>query len=343
MLTILRLSITSLLFYTQLLLGFLILTMPNAMLAEQSTFFEDDAEDEQDQISGNDVIEHWRIVAKEYPEMGKEEKKTFLIESEFTEEEVNDFIALSKLDWKSGGQYKLPKSNSTLSLSDNYILVTGEDAVSIYSTEGDPDSLEALVIDVNDFETPILFHYFDVGYLPTHDWNEFDSKKFIGEVIKGAKEGNKERLKKGKAEFQILAWHQEPILDKQTNTIYCAAECFYEDKKVVSSFIVRPGREGFELIAWASTNTPSIAFDSYLEPILRGHSFDPGYRYEDYKQGDKVVAYSLAALTASTVIGKVAKVGSYKFLKRLALYVVTFPIVFYVFRRIFRRFIKDKK
>lgn len=60
-----------------------------------------------------------------------------------------------------------------------------------------------------------------------------------------------------------------------------------------------------------------VASGGKLELLLDSHRYEEGFRYSEYKSGDKVAKYGIAALAAASVGGKVIKAtGLLVFMKK---------------------------
>lgn len=297
------------------------------------------SETDTEQMWGDNAIENIRNMIAAVSTMTSEEKSIFLAEANLTEDAFNDLVAMAELNWKGEGRHRLPKSNSTLTLPRGYALVIGKQANALHAMDGEPkiDHLEALVCDTDDFYNSIMFQYFNIGYVSTDGWNELDSKALLQGISKNTERDNIERRKNGSSELHIIGWIQEPTLDKDTNTVYWAIEIdSAEEENIVNSVAMRLGRKGFEKITWISPKSSYIPFGGHLEVMLSAHSFDPGYRYNDYTKGDKRAEYGIEALVAATVGGEIVKAGSFgKILGGLIF--AGLAVLIYKFRNFFRK------
>lgn len=207
------------------------------------------------------------------------------------------------LDWKEPGIYKLPESNSTLSLPKGYHLLIGDDANrarNIFSENQRTTDLEALVYDdsCNHF---IMFKNIDDGYVSMDDWKDVDAKELLEGIQESTKEANIERRKKGLDDVNVIGWVQEPTLDKQTNTVYWSteAECG-TDEHSINAVALKLGRKGFERFTWVTTKKLYESSTSHLNAMLSSFCFDPGFQYSDYTITDKIADYGIASLVAAT-------------------------------------------
>lgn len=252
----------------------------------------------------NNPIENFREFTRIYTELAEDEKKDFLSEAGITEESFKSFKAFTELDWKFDGSHPLQNSHSSISIPDGYALVLGSDADAIYKNIGEPavESLEAYVCNLSNLDNAVLFQNFQIGYVSTDDWKDIDPKALLSAIIENTEEGNKERLKNGNSEMHTLGWIQEPTLDKHSNTVYWAIELDRgENENIINAVALRLGREGYEEITWVTPISAYVPLGGELEVMLRAHRFDAGYRYDDYKAGDRIAEYGIAALVAASM------------------------------------------
>lgn len=325
------------------LIGFLVISPFHLVSAKQDCSPIEVVEDEEETLLGQNTLECIRTLAVLYDELTPEGKEELLIDLDLTETIFNQLREISALNWKTEGRYRLPKSNSTLSIPCNYALLTGAEARSINTIVGEPydEHTEAYVCDLNDvFETAIIFQNLKTGYVSIDDWKEIDAKNLLKSITQNTEEGNKERRKMGVRELHVIGWIQEPTLDYHTKTVYWAIEADAGDEEnLVNSVAIRLGREGYEKVTWVTSRSSYVPFGGHLDTLLRAHSFDPGYRYKDYQEGDKLAGYGIATLVAATVGGKVVKAGGLiAILKKVGGFLVAGAAAFfYKLKNLFRR------
>lgn len=271
-----------------------------------------DYNDNQNEPYISDTIENSRVLFLIYNGLTTQEKREFLAELECTEEEFQLLTSCANLNWKGEGKYHLPLSNSTLSIPRGYILVTGKDADEFNALQGEPpiEGLDAYVCASENFGNSVIFENINTGYVSIDDWKEVDAKELLKSISDNTEIANKERKERGLTELHVLGWIQEPTLDHSTNTVYWALEADSgEADKLVNSVALRLGREGYERITWITSRSSYIPFGGPLDTLLQAYSFEPGYRYNDYKLGDKIAEFGIASLVAASVGGKLVKAG----------------------------------
>ena len=328
----------------RILITYFLMFMPFYLVSAEVTTVSANIECEtnQEELLGNNAIENLRALTTVYAGLTADEKEDFLSELGLTEEVFKSLGAWSRLDWKTKGKHPLPLSNSTISIPSGYALVTGKDAVAVYTIEGETanECLEAFVCESDNFDNSVVFQNIKTGYISIDDWKEINPKELLEGIIQNTEEDNKERRKRGSAELHVIGWIQEPTLDQHTNTVYWAIEADSgDDENLVNSVAIRLGREGYEKITWITSRSSYVPFGGHLDTMLRAHSFDPGYRYNDFRTGDKLAGYGIATLVAATVGGKVMKAGGIAVLLKKfgGLLFAGIAAVFYKFKNLFRR------
>jgi uncharacterized membrane-anchored protein len=321
---------------------FLVLIPTYFVSAEDTSSTNTESETNQERLTKQNVIECVRALTSNYADLTGDEKKNFLSELELTEEAFERLRAWSRLDWKTEGKHPLPLSNSTISIPNGYALVTGRDAESVYTIEGEPASeyLEAYVCESCNVDNSVVFQSIKTGYISIDDWNEINSKELLEGIIQNTEEDNRERRKQGTAELHVVGWIQEPTLDLKSNTVYWAIEADSgEAETLVNSVAIRLGREGYEQITWITPRSAYVPFGGLLDTMLRAHSFDPGYHYTDYRMGDKLAGYGIATLVAGTVGGNLVKAGGIAMLlKKIGgLLIAGIAAAFYKLKNLFKR------
>jgi len=135
----------------------------------------------------------------------------------------------------------------------------------------------------------------------------------LKEISEGTESGNPERKQKGMGELHVVGWLQEPFLNRDTNTVYWTVEalCTRGEKKegLTNSVALRLGRYGYEKVILIATPQSYVSSGGHLATLLRAHSFDDGYRYQDHKIGDAVCEYGIAGVVAATVGAGAGKIG----------------------------------
>lgn len=258
------------------------------------------------------------------------------------EERIKAFEAL---EWLGPGVYSLTDSDSKIELSKGTKILIGEQAKRARMLSGDAhtDYVEAVVESrKGKNSTSTVMKFYPEGYISLNDWENLDASALLESITESTEEANNELKKQGLDPIHVVGWINPPTLDKQTNTVYWSLEAHDEgdEDNFVNAVAIRLARNGYEKFTLITSKSNFLgAGKDQLAPLLKAHSFDSGYRYEDYIPGDKIAEYGIAALVAASVGAKIAKwAGLLLILKKFgALIVGGIAALFYKFKNYFKR------
>ncbi len=225
-----------------------------------------------------------------------------------TEQERDNQIRA--LVWKDGGAHPLSRSKSTIKLDSPYQILIGKDAiVYLENTNGteQPTDIEAIITHP-EIDAITVYRSINEGYVKFDDWGDVDSDQMLKDIKEGNEEANKERAKFGVSPLHVTGWKQRPTLNKEQKIVQWQIEAQSGEDHIVNAVVLVFGRFGYEKLIWAgdAKDNPDIL----LNAARSGFSFDQGASYADFRDGDKVAEYGVAALVASAVGAKVlAKFG----------------------------------
>ncbi|GAA5082417.1 DUF2167 domain-containing protein [Lysobacter panacisoli] len=153
-----------------------------------------------------------------------------------------------------------------------------------------------------------FFSFDEVGYVKDNE--SLDANEILASVREGAEQSNEERRKRGWETLRIEGWGFKPQYDNQLNLLEWAilAEGEQNHHKVVNYNTRLLGRRGvMEVILVADPEGLDGAVSEFKE-LVPGYAFNSGEKYAEYKAGDHVAEYGLAAL----ITGGAAAVASKK-------------------------------
>lgn len=220
--------------------------------------------------------------------------------------------AYAALHWQDGNQsYDLPLSGSSLKLVGNYHILLGADARrEAFLDNGDAfPNTEAIVVD-DKGETEVEFSFTHDGHVQDDDWKDIDPTDFLKQMQENQVEANKRRAANGKEPLTIIGWLQRPTYDAATHTASWAFELSEKEQHFVNAKALQLSREGFSELTWIGSMESFHAANGQpemLTDMLSNHTYKLGSRYIDFKEGDKVAGYGIAALVAGIIGVKLGK------------------------------------
>lgn len=228
-----------------------------------------------------------------------------------TEDELQ--AAYDALNWRSDGSHKLPRSHAVIRLRSGQILLLGDDAERfswLSSGTEFPDTEAVLSYDSAGATSEVYFEWRDEGYISDADWADVNADRLLEDYREGTEAANDERIDNGFEPMHVVGWLEAPRYDESTNTVTYAIELKDKDGSWANAFALRLGRAGYTEFTWVGSvglfqsagGRPAL-----LNDALAAHSFEEGYRYADFEEGDKVASYGIAGLVAAAIGAKFGK------------------------------------
>jgi uncharacterized membrane-anchored protein len=209
---------------------------------------------------------------------------------------------------------------------------------------GNPPSSQTLGIlesSSDDEDWLIEFSYDAIGYVKDDEKDSIDADAILKAIKEGTKQANAQRRSMGASALEITGWEKPPFYDPQTNRLTWAIRGQSEGQPVVNYNTRLLGREGVMsanlIVDPKDLPTMIPAFDN----LLKGFNYVPGKTYAEFKSGDRVAEFGLAALVGGGALAVAAKSGFLgKFLK---LIIVGVLVIFGVFVKLFRKIFPKKE
>ena len=184
----------------------------------------------------------------------------------------------------------------------------------------------------------LLFEFDEIGYVKDDDRKDLDADALLKKLRKGQAKANQRRKEKGLKELEIVGWYKKPFYNEKTHNLeWCtvAREKGTEGEEFVNYNIRILGRYGVTRITLISSIEELDRAVPVVEDLLSGYEYQPGKRYAEFRKGDPVAKYGLAALVVGGATAVALKTGLFKYIwKGLVLAAVA---VGSLFKRIFGR------
>jgi uncharacterized membrane-anchored protein len=233
-----------------------------------------------------------------------------------TDEELR--AAYDALQWHNqAGPYQLPWSHATVQLPAGLLLLLGGDARR-YSWLGNgidyPATEAVLIHNAGSINREVYYDWRGVGYVSDSDWTDVDGDELLGRLRAATEASNEDRVKRGGKPLHVVGWLEPPHYDQATRTVTYATELSDDDGSWSNAVALRLGRTGYTEISWAGPvdrASDAGGRPDLLSRALAAHSFDPGHRYEDFRDGDKTADYGVAgALDAALGIESKGRIAA---------------------------------
>ena len=253
-------------------------------------------------------------------------------EDEFLGEE--DFFA--QYDWTIGPDVGALGSIAEIEVPTGFVFAGAADTRDLMEVMQNPtDGSELGLIAPDNMDWFVVFDFTEDGYVRDNDKNMLDADKMLKAIREGTKIGNRERRSRGWPTLEVTGWAARPHYDEDTNSLVWAPKLRCEGEGVVNYNTRRLGRRGVMSVALV-VDPPQLdeAIETFNE-LMEGFEYVDGERYADFRAGDKVATYGLAALVTGGAVAVAAKSGLLRYLGKGIIVVVVGIGAF--FKRIFGR------
>lgn len=167
--------------------------------------------------------------------------------------------------------------------------------------------------------------YDNDGHVADDDAASINYDDLLKQMQEGVETDNEARQKAGYETITLVGWAQKPSYDAKGHKLYWAKHLRFGNGSggETLNFAIRAlGRTGVLQVNVVGDMKQLAEINAEVPKLLSMVSFVEGHRYADFKEGDQVATYGIAALVAG---GVAAKAGLFKGL--LALLAASWKIV----------------
>ena len=191
-----------------------------------------------------------------------------------------------------------------------YQMYDGATTRALMKAEGEPTSGNELGMYMpTNGNWSVIFEFDDVGYVKDDEKDKLDADKLLSAIKRGTEEANKERVSAGHAPLVIVGWEVPPKYDPQTHNLEWAIRATSEDQPILNYNTRLLGRKGVMEAVLIVEPAKLEATLPEFRKMLTGYSFQSGQSYAEFRSGDKVAKYGLAALVLGGAAVGAAKLG----------------------------------
>jgi len=217
---------------------------------------------------------------------------------------------LDKINWTKGPAKAELKSLAEVQVPEGFMFTGAIGTQKLLEAMGNPTSGSEL-----GFLAPtslvwfVVFEFADVGYVKDDDKDKLDADKLLKSIKEGTEAANKYREKMGAAPLHITGWEIPPRYNEQTHNLEWAIRGESEGSPVINYNTRLLGRKGvMEVNLVIDPEKLNAAMPAY-QALLTDYSYKQGERYAEYRSGDKLAKYGLAALITGGAAAVAVKTG----------------------------------
>ncbi|WP_193367834.1 DUF2167 domain-containing protein [Pelagibius marinus] len=259
-----------------------------------------------------------------------------------------DAIAQNVVDASAGTQV----GNATIT-AQGAVMLEGQDACAydrLLNAE-ETCTIEAILFPPEDSAVDTV--YFsppnEIGYVDMEEWTD-DASSQIDEIWESYVEGSKAQSERLGYEVKPVKWVLYPTLNKETKVMTYGFLLTFNGDPVINLHSVKFTRNGYVEMTVVTydemLSAANSSFDDVANYAASSYTPDSGFRYADFKDGDKVAAIGAVGVLATVMgvqysqKGTLAAIGAaiLVFAKKLWFLLIAIPVAIWGgIRRLFGR------
>ena len=216
----------------------------------------------------------------------------------------------ANLPWEFGPTKGAIGTRATIDVPEGYAFLDAEGARQFNEiAENPPTGTDEYILAPTDLAWVAFFNFNEVGYVK--DDEKLDPDDILGSIREGTKAGNEEREKRGWDTMEILGWSFQPQYDQQINALEWAilAQMQQSGSQVINYNTRLLGRRGVMEVVVATDPELLTTSIANFKSLVPGYQFSTGEKYAEFKEGDHIAEYGLAALITGGAAAVAAKKG----------------------------------
>jgi uncharacterized membrane-anchored protein len=218
---------------------------------------------------------------------------------------------LQKLAWQRGPSEGVIGAKAKIRIPEGYAFLDEKNTRRFLELMGNPPRDNHYMIAPANLDWFAVFSFDPVGYVK--DDEKIDADKLLASLKEGDAPGNEERKRLGMPPIYTDGWHVPPHYDSSTKRLEWGMRLRDEKGGLHVNYTSRLlGRSGvMSAILVSSPQTLGEDMKAF-NGALAGYDFVPGEKYAEFKSGDKIAEYGLAALVVGGAAAAAAKAGLFK-------------------------------
>ena len=213
------------------------------------------------------------------------------------------------LRWETGPKESYIGDKAKITVPDGYVFLGAEDTAKFMEMNQNLPSGNEYLFAPDDLRWFAVFEFDPVGYVKDNE--TLDSQSLLDTVIEGTKQGNIERRKRGWGTMTILGWKSQPRYDGNTNLLEWAflAKSDADSSQIINYNTRLLGRSGVMTVVLVAEPNVLDASVAEFKRAINGYRYMAGEKYTEYRKGDRVAQFGLAALIAGGAAAVATKKG----------------------------------
>lgn len=190
-------------------------------------------------------------------------------------------------------------------------------------TNNIPGGGELGIIAPEEFDWWVLFEFDESGFVKDEDKDSLDAPEMLKSMQEGQKMANKQRESLGMGPLFVDRWAREPNYNEATNNLEWATVLVDGKGNENVNYNTRLlGRRGVMQVTLICNEAQLPTILTKFQNMVGGFGYKEGQAYAEFKEGDKIAKYGLAALVLGGGAAVAAKTGLFAVVGKFFKYII---------------------
>jgi len=222
---------------------------------------------------------------------------------------------LDKINWIKGPGKATIGNVAEVQVPAGFMFTGAKGAQALLQAFGNPTSGNEIgFLTSTSMTWSVVFEFDDVGFVKDDDKDKLDGDAMLKSIKLGTEQANKQRKKMGASPITNVQWHQPPRYNEETHNLEWAIKGESDGEAILNYNTRLLGRKGVMSVTLLVDPEKMIETLPAYQALIKNYSFKQGERYAEYRQGDKLAKYGLAALVVGGAAAGAAKLGLFAWL-----------------------------
>ncbi len=217
---------------------------------------------------------------------------------------------IDDLPWINGPTSEQIGTSASIKVPEGYAFLGPDGAREFNRITENPDTgVDEYILAKDDLSWIAFFSFDPVGYVK--DDEKLDAEDLLQSVSEGTEDSNEERRRNGWDPIHVTGWSFKPQYDARIKSLEWAFRLKGEQSQdeTINYSTRLLGRKGVMQVLLLTSPEELQASVSDFKATLPGFAFNPGETYAEFRAGDHIAEYGLAALVTGGAAVVAAKKG----------------------------------
>ena len=213
---------------------------------------------------------------------------------------------LRALAWVKGPTSVSVGDNAKLAIPADYVFLDAANTAKFEELNENLSGGKEVMVAPSDLHWSAYLEFNAGGYVKDNE--KIDADALLKALKEGTEDNNAKRQQRGWSPLHVLGWAATPAYNHDTRRLEWATTLQSDNGTGVNFFTKILGRRGHTSVVMVAAPARLAEAEASLNQVLDGYAYNSGETYAEWKPGDKVAEYGLAAL----ILGGAAAVATKK-------------------------------